>query len=88
MTAQQQIRQMRTKVNNKISEAVRYLGIHGLHGKAIAALCGVSVWKVYHICYQSDIKLRDYRDGLGMAGTRIASKGKAIAEGRGVRHVG
>lgn len=49
--------------------AVQYLALRGMHAKVIASVCGLSLYQVYTACAHMQIRLRDYRDGLGPVGS-------------------
>lgn len=62
--------------------AVEYLALRGMHARLIAQVCGLSVYQVYTACAQMQIKLRDYRDGLGPVGKPTAEQGRKLGRGR------
>lgn len=74
-------RTVNAAIRNRLYNAVKLLALHGMHARTIASVCGISAGQVYTACAQMQIRLRDYRDGLGPVGSLVAGKGRRIARG-------
>jgi hypothetical protein len=53
-------------------EMILELASYGFHGAVIANRVGLkSISKVYSVCSQNGVKLRDYRDGINKVAKRV-----------------
>lgn len=70
------------RLRRELETSIIYLGEHGFHGRTIAQKLGCSDGTVYHVCYKSGVKLRDYRDGKNEVAERIIARTPAIQRHR------
>ncbi len=75
-------RAMDEKIRAHLYRGVEFLALRGLHAKAIASLMGMTPSQIYQACGHMKIRLRDYRDGLGPVGSKVASQGRQIGRGK------